>query len=206
MRRAEDEKPVLVLGGTGKTGRRVAERLEARGMPVRIGSRSGEPPFDWTDRATWWPVLDGARAVYVSYPPDLAVPGAVEVASSFAKRAVAVAALTDDRHIGRLYELTGARSLTMARAAEEIAAAAGRNVRYVPISLEEHAAESLAGGVPPEVVDLLTYLFREVLDDRNAGTTDDLKRVPGHEPLDFADYAQAAAASGVWNSPQRSAA
>ena len=50
-------KPTLVLGGTGKTGRRVAERLTARGVPVRIGSRSGEPPFDWEDRVDL-----GARA------------------------------------------------------------------------------------------------------------------------------------------------
>ena len=36
----------LVLGATGKTGRRVAERLTARGVLVRPGSRSGKPPFD----------------------------------------------------------------------------------------------------------------------------------------------------------------
>jgi uncharacterized protein YbjT (DUF2867 family) len=40
----QENKTTLVLGGTGKTGRRVAERLTARGLPVRIGSRSGEPP------------------------------------------------------------------------------------------------------------------------------------------------------------------
>lgn len=38
-----DTKPILILGGTGKTGRRLAERLTARGIPVRIGSRSGTP-------------------------------------------------------------------------------------------------------------------------------------------------------------------
>jgi uncharacterized protein YbjT (DUF2867 family) len=42
----------LVLGGTGKTGRRVVDRLRARGLPVRVGSRSSEPPVDWKDRAT----------------------------------------------------------------------------------------------------------------------------------------------------------
>jgi nucleoside-diphosphate-sugar epimerase len=47
----------LVVGGTGKTGRRVVERLKARGLPVRVGSRSDEPPFDWQDRATWEPAL-----------------------------------------------------------------------------------------------------------------------------------------------------
>jgi uncharacterized protein YbjT (DUF2867 family) len=45
----------LVLGGTGKTGRRVVKRLEARGVPTRIGSRSGDPPFDWDAPATWGP-------------------------------------------------------------------------------------------------------------------------------------------------------
>ena len=65
-------KPTLVLGGTGKTGRRVAQRLEARGRPVRIGSRSGEPPFDWEDRSTWATALHGVGSAYVSYYPDLA--------------------------------------------------------------------------------------------------------------------------------------
>ena len=112
---------------------------------------------------------------------------------------VAVAALTDDRHIGQLYELTGPRSLTMAEAAAEIAQASGRRVRYVAVSLEEHAAEAAAHGVPPEVVELLTYLFREVMDGRNAATTDDVRRALGPDPRDFGDYARAAAATGVWN-------
>src|ERR687895_1316031 len=80
--------PTLVLGGTGKTGRRVVERLEARGLPVRVGSRSGEPPFDWEDRSTWAPALDGVGSVYLSYYPDLAVPGAAEAAGAFAELAV----------------------------------------------------------------------------------------------------------------------
>jgi uncharacterized protein YbjT (DUF2867 family) len=56
-------KTTLVLGGTGKTGRRVVERLQARGMPVRVGSRSGEPPFDWDDQTTWAPALEGVESV-----------------------------------------------------------------------------------------------------------------------------------------------
>ncbi len=81
--------PVLVVGGTGKTGRRVAERLRARGGSVRIGSRSSSPPFDWTDRSTWPGVLQGARAAYISYYPDVAIPGAVEAVGSFAEAALA---------------------------------------------------------------------------------------------------------------------
>ena len=85
--RATELKRTLVLGGTGKTGRRVVERLRARGLPVRVGSRSGTPPFDWDDRSTWAPALDGVGSVYLTYYPDLAVPGAVEATRSFAKLA-----------------------------------------------------------------------------------------------------------------------
>src|ERR671916_37598 len=81
-------KVTLVLGGTGKTGRRVAQRLKARGEPTRVGSRSGEPPFDWGDEATWAPALQNVGSVYVSYYPDIAVPGAVAAVRSFAKLAV----------------------------------------------------------------------------------------------------------------------
>jgi uncharacterized protein YbjT (DUF2867 family) len=59
-----EQRPVLVLGGNGKTGSRVAARLRERGVPVRIGSRTGEPPFDWEDRSTWAPALAaGARRI-----------------------------------------------------------------------------------------------------------------------------------------------
>lgn len=88
MNDMQDTQPILILGGTGKTGRRVAQRLEDRGLPVRIGSRSAEPPFDWNDAATWAPVLQGVGAVYITYQPDLAVPGAVEAVRSFAKAAL----------------------------------------------------------------------------------------------------------------------
>ena len=58
----QDDRPILVLGGTGKTGSRVAARLEARGVPVRVGSRSADPSFYWEDRSTWAPALDGVRS------------------------------------------------------------------------------------------------------------------------------------------------
>ena len=63
---------VLVTNGTGKTGRRVGQRLRGLGVPVRLGSRSGETVFDWADQRTWPAALDGATAAYVTYVPDLA--------------------------------------------------------------------------------------------------------------------------------------
>ncbi|GIH99556.1 NmrA family NAD(P)-binding protein [Planobispora takensis] len=79
----------LVIGSTGKTGRRVAARLRARGLAVREGSRSANPPFDWNDRATWEPALRGVDAAYVTYQPDLAFPGAAETVRDLAAQAVA---------------------------------------------------------------------------------------------------------------------
>ena len=83
-----DQKPTLILGGTGKTGRRVAQRLSNLGFPVRIGSRSGKPSFDWNNPASWEPMLEGVSAVYITYYPDLASPGAADAVGSFAKLAV----------------------------------------------------------------------------------------------------------------------
>lgn len=74
----------LILGGTGKTGRRVATRLPHN---VRIGSRSGQPPFDWTDDSTWAAVLAGVDAVYISYYPDVSFPDAAPRVTALAKAA-----------------------------------------------------------------------------------------------------------------------
>jgi uncharacterized protein YbjT (DUF2867 family) len=267
--------PVLVLGATGKTGRRVLERLTARGIPTRMGTRSGEPPFDWDDPSTWSPVLQGAGSVYLQHYLD-ALPGSAEVIGSFAELAVAngiprivhlsgrgepgaeqaeqavretgahvttlrstwfsqnfsesyfldgllagelalpagatpepfvdaddiadvaVAALTDDRHVGKVYELTGPRLLTFSEAVKEIARATGREIRYTPVSIEEFAASLDEQGVPGDWIELLVYLFQEVLDGRNAHLADGVQQALGREPKDFADYARDAAAGGVW--------
>jgi uncharacterized protein YbjT (DUF2867 family) len=112
---------------------------------------------------------------------------------------IAFAALTDDRHIGQLYELTGPRLLTFAEAVQEISRAVGREIRYMPISVESFAAAAVEQGVPGDVAELLGYLFSEVLDGRNARLTDGVQRALGREPRDFGDYARDAAATGIWN-------
>ncbi|MCX4987086.1 NAD(P)H-binding protein [Streptomyces sp. NBC_00572] len=56
---------VLVLGGTGKTGRRVVNRLKERGATVRAASRSGDVRFDWDDTSTWEPALAGVDVAYL---------------------------------------------------------------------------------------------------------------------------------------------
>ena len=112
-----DTKPILILGGTGKTGRRLAERLTARGIPVRIGSRSGTPRFDWEAPASWAPALEGVSAVYISYYPDIAVPGAAEVIDAFTRLAM-------EHGVRRLVLLSG-RGEHEAQRAEEMLKASG---------------------------------------------------------------------------------
>lgn len=94
------QQTALVIGGTGKTGRRVAERLTELGVPTRAGHRSGEPPFDWQDPGTWAAALADVESAYVSYHPDVAAPGAADTIDAFATMAVA-------RGVRRLVLLSG---------------------------------------------------------------------------------------------------
>ena len=120
---------------------------------------------------------------------------------------VAVAALTEPGHVGEVYELTGPRLLTFADAVGEIAQITGREIRYVPASIEDFAAGLEEQAVPGEWIELLLYLFQEVLDGRNAHRADGVERALGREPRDFADYVRMTAATGVWNpAPARRAA
>src|SRR6478609_5269555 len=79
---------ILLTGGTGTTGRRIADRLRARRVATRIASRSGTPPFDWDRPETWAAVLDGATSAYIAYSPDIAMPGAVDTVDRFCRAAV----------------------------------------------------------------------------------------------------------------------
>ena len=76
---------ILVIGGTGKTGKRIVKLLNNQGYNVRVGSRSGNPAFDWHDPSGWATVLEGMEAVYITYQPDLAVPGALEAIEELVK-------------------------------------------------------------------------------------------------------------------------
>lgn len=111
------EQKILVTGGTGKTGRRVVKQLQERHIPVRIGSRRGQPAFDWEAEETWKPALEGIHAVYIAYQPDLAIPGAVKVIQKFVDTAVGMG-------VQRLVLLSG-RGEEEAQACERIVAQSG---------------------------------------------------------------------------------
>ena len=101
--------------------------------------------------------------------------------------------------MGESYELTGPRLLTFADAVAEIAQATGREIRYTPVSSEDFAARLEEQAVPPDWIELLVYLFPEVLDGRNAHPADGVQRALGRPPRDFRDYARTTATSGIWH-------
>lgn len=107
----------LVLGGTGKTGRRIVDRLEAGGHAVRVGSRSAAPAFDWNHEAGWDACLKGVTAAYISYTPDLAMPGATDAIRTFCTKAKKAG-------VKRLVLLSG-RGEEEAQACEKIVQASG---------------------------------------------------------------------------------
>ncbi len=80
---------ILILGGNGKTGRRVVNKLIESGLnKIRIGSRQANPPFDWERHETWQEALDGIDSVYITFQPDLAIPGAEDTIRKFTSLAV----------------------------------------------------------------------------------------------------------------------
>jgi uncharacterized protein YbjT (DUF2867 family) len=103
---------------------------------------------------------------------------------------VAVAALTDDRHVSELYEVTGPRLLTFADAVAALAREMGRDLRFVSVPMFQYAETLAQYQVPREVVDLLGYLFTTVLDGRNSSVADGVQRALGRAPRDFTDFAR----------------
>ncbi len=117
---------ILVIGGTGKTGRRVVEGLTQLGHDVCVGTRRNDPKFDWDDPSTFGPALKGMDRAYIVYYPDLAVPGAKE----------AIAALTEaalKEGLEKVVLLSG-KGETEAEACEQIVANSGLNYTLVRAS------------------------------------------------------------------------
>ncbi|WP_340153389.1 NmrA family NAD(P)-binding protein [uncultured Marivirga sp.] len=117
---------ILVIGGTGKTGRRVVKNLKELGHKVRVGSRNGNPAFDWDDPSTYAAALKDMDRAYIVYYPDLAVPGAKE----------AIKKLTDAAFIEGLEKvvLLSGKGESEAEACEEIVADSGLNYSLVRAS------------------------------------------------------------------------
>ncbi|MDA8372417.1 MAG: NAD(P)H-binding protein [Nocardiopsaceae bacterium] len=268
------EEEILVLGATGSTGRRVADRLREAGYRVRPASRSGAVRFDWGDPATWEPAVAGASKMYLMAPDGVVVdPSFITCAVNagitrivllssrgieamgderllsaertvrasgaewtivrpdwFAQNfdegvfrpavmakelvlplggirqafvdaddiaAVAAAALTEEGHAGRSYELTGPDALSFAEALAAISRAAGRRVEFRG-SEEDYRAVQAAAGADSAATEAELAAFAALRGLGDAEPTDTVRRVRGQAPKTFAAYAAEAAARGAW--------
>ena len=183
-------KQVVLLSGRGEPGAQRAEAaLQTSGIPWTI-VRASWFSQNFSESYLLGSVLVGEIALPAGPVPEPFI-DVEDIAD------VAVAALTDDRHINQLYEVTGPRALTFAQAAAEISQAVARPVRYRQISPEEFA-ESLAPHASQEVIDLLLELFTVVLDGRNTSVMHGVEQALGHPARDFSDYVRRTAATGIW--------
>ncbi len=272
-----NQKIPLIIGSSGKTGKRVVELFRSSGLSFREGSRKSEIPFDWNDSTTWEKALQDIGSVYVTFYPDLALPGVPEIITNFTKVAkscgvghlvllsgrgeegaqvcekivmdstldwtivrcgwfaqnfsesflyddilrgqvvlpfgdnketfvdvqdiadVVFAALTDEKHKGQLYEITGSKLMTFSEALAEIEKATNRKIGFQQVSMDDYVKGLTEAKVPQEVIDLLKYLFSEIMDGRNSNLTDGVKRALGRESASFSSYVKATAETGIWN-------
>ncbi len=187
---------ILVIGGTGKTGRRVVENLTERGHNVRIGTRQNNPKFDWDDPSTFASALKGMDRAYIVFYPDLAVPGAKE----------AIAALTEaalKEGLEKVVLLSG-KGETEAEACEEIVANSGLNYTLVRASwfnqnfsqgafadyiLAGHMALPMPEASVPfvDTTDIADVVTEVLLDDTYNGET---LTVTGPKKITFSEVAE----------------
>jgi uncharacterized protein YbjT (DUF2867 family) len=273
----KERNPILVLGANGKTGSRVASKLQDLNIPFRKGSRQAAIKFDWADKSTWAEVLNGISQVYITFQPDLAMDGSIAKISQFVQLAeksnvnklvllsgrgeyeaerceqiimesglkwtivraswfsqnfsenyllepilegyvtlpadevkepfididdiadVVIAALTQNKHDGKIYEVTGPELLTFKEAVEKIAKATGRDIPFKYISVPGYAAEMKKYGVPSDVIGLISYLFSEILDGRNESITKGVEEALGRKATTFDEYVKKTVETGVWD-------
>ena len=270
----------LILGGTGTTGRRIADRLRSAGLHVRTASRTGsDVRLDLDDPATWAPALDGVTAAYLLEPTlhagarlarfaeEALANGVRRLVLLSASRAteeghplyaveqtlrrstadwtilhpqwfaqnfsegiwlpsvldgtiglpagtgstafidaddiadVAAAALTEDRHHGEVYELTGPSAVSFGEAADLITKVTGHTVRYVDVDPAAFTGQQVENGVPPQGAELLTSVYVSIANGQ-ARVTDHVERALGRPARTFEDFVTIAASEGRWNPPQ----
>ncbi|WP_319480228.1 NmrA family NAD(P)-binding protein [uncultured Draconibacterium sp.] len=120
------EQKILVIGGTGKTGSRVAKNLSQLGHDVRIAGRKTNPVFDWENPDTYDAALKDMDRAYIVYYPDLAVPGARDAIRTLTDKALKAG-------LDKVVLLSG-KGEKEAEACEQIVADSGLNYTIVRAS------------------------------------------------------------------------
>lgn len=275
------QKLFTVIGGTGKTGRRVVSQLEQQGYRARPVSRSTDIRFDWDDPSSWSAALQGAEGVYIMqndaddgrllsdlvsqavasgvrrlvllssrewadlkdqvalrrekiiedsglswtilrptwfsqnfseepFISDDVAMGQLNITTGEGRHpfidaediaAVAVAALTEEGHHGRIYELSGPIAVTFGEALREISHATGHQVTHVHMSDEEYRDHLTKSHYPAEVAEAVTGLAKFIREGHDAHLSEGVQQALGRPPREFSAYVQEAAAVKVWELP-----
>jgi len=184
---------VVLLSGKGETEAEACEQIVANsGLNYTLV------------RASWFnqnfsegAFLDFILAGQVALPmPEAEIPfvDADDIAEVVTK------VLVDDSYNGETITVTGPEKLTFEKAVQIMAQAIGRDIAYIPISIEEFKAGMKAAGLPDSYVWLFGYLFKEVLGNpNNQEISNDVERVLGRKATDFEVFTQKTVVSGVWN-------
>lgn len=190
--REQGVRKLVLLSGRGVREAEAAEQIVA------------DSGLDWTFvRAAWFSqnfsegdfafmVRDGL----ISLPMGDAVEPIID-ADDIAE--VVAIALTDPDLNGEALDLSGPEALSHDQIAAELSKAAGREIRYEPISVDQFRAAMTEIGVPSEYTDLLAYLFDITVSGVNANPTGDVERVLGRAPREFSAFAAEAAAAGAFD-------
>ncbi|MBL7498100.1 NAD(P)H-binding protein [Frankia sp. CNm7] len=112
--------------------------------------------------------------------------------------AVVVAALTENRHAGQIYELSGPLAVTLTEAVATISEATGRDIRYVPLSVEHYVAELVQRGLPPADAKAFADVMEPLREGTDEYVSDGVPRALGRQPRTFAEFARSTAAAGGW--------
>ena len=196
--------PILIIGATGKIGRRVASNLAAAGHVVRPAGRRSQLPFDWRDKSNWAQHFAGVETAFVSYYPDLAAPGAQDDIAALVQVAKAAG-------LKRMVLLSG-RGESGAERSESILAQSGLGYTLLRASwfnqnfsegllhpgvMSGHIALPAAMRLEPfvDADDIAEVATQALIDDRHNNA---LYELTGPRLLTFADAAaEIGAASGL---------
>ncbi|KAA5834964.1 NAD(P)H-binding protein [Saccharopolyspora hirsuta] len=163
-----------------------------------------ESGLEWTISRPGWFAQNFSEGFFADAirAGELRLPGGDGAASFIDAEdiaAVVVAALTEDGHSGQIYELSGPRALTLAEAVATISEAAGREIRYVPLSVEEFVAELVEQGLPAADAEGFADVVEPLRTGKDEHVSDGVQRALGREPRSFAEFAKATAAAGGWS-------
>lgn len=162
-----------------------------------------ESDLEWTITRPGWFAQNFSEGFFADAirAGELRLPGGDGAASFIDAEDIAevvVAALTDERHAGRIYELSGPRAVTLAEAVATISEAAGREIRYVPLSVEDYVGELVRQGVPRADAEVFADVVEPLREGRDAYVSDGVQRALGRPPRTFAEFAKSTAAAGGW--------